>query len=292
MTYRRVLFDIRLDTQLGDNDMASSMKRLIEINNQNSLLAGLRDLNPFFHLASWRAQRYNLSFFSSNSSVLDASIRKQVDAHRKSTSDKRWKSGTGDILDLALSDAEYGKQATTSEIIDQMKSFFFAGNDTTSSMLSWTYVFLHRYPSVLAKLRKELDDVFGLDTSPDEVAQQIKSNPKLLNQLEYTLAVVRETLRIEPPAQMIRAAPSTGYEVITRSGNKYVLEPGLSILINSYQMARNKQIWGDDAEEFNPERFMTGSIPTAFMSFSKRPRDCIGTNLAYMEVFRWFRGLI
>jgi cytochrome P450 len=222
--------------------------------------------------------------FIPNYSVLDASIRKQVDAHRKSASEKRWKSGDGDILDLALSDAEYGKQATTSEIIDQMKSFFFAGNDTTSSMLSWTYVFLNRYPSILAKLRKELDDIFGPDTSPEDVAKQIQANPKLLNQLEYTLAVVRETLRLEPPAQMIRQAPATGYEVITRSGNSYFLEPGLSILINSYQMARNKQIWGEDAEEFKPERFMTGSIPTAFMTFSKRPRDCIGTNLAYMEV--------
>jgi cytochrome P450 len=43
-------------------------------------------------------------------------------------------------------------------------------------------------------------------------------------------------------------------------------------------------VWGEDAAEFRPERFMNGSIPAAFMSFSKRPRDCIGTNLAYLEV--------
>jgi cytochrome P450 len=56
------------------------------------------------------------------------------------------------------------------------------------------------------------------------------------------------------------------------------------ILINSYQMARSKDVWGEDAAEFNPDRFMKGIIPSAFMSFSKRPRDCIGTNLAYLEV--------
>lgn len=150
-------------------------------------------------------------------------------------------------------------------------------------MLSWTYVFLNRNPTVLTKLRKELDDVFGSSTSPTEIAQQIQSNPKLLNQLDYTLAVIRETLRLEPPAQMIRESYEP-YEVTTRNGNSYILEPRLSILINSYQMARNKQIWGEDAEEFKPERFMTGNIPIAFMSFSKRPRDCIGTNLAYLEV--------
>lgn len=136
---------------------------------------------------------------------------------------------------------------------------------------------------MLTKLRKEHDEIFGSNTSPDEIARQIQSNPKLLNQLEYTLAVIRETLRLEPPAQMIRESYEP-YEVTTRSGNSYILEPRLCILINSYQMARNKQIWGEDAEEFKPERFMKGSIPTAFMTFSKRPRDCIGTNLAYLEV--------
>jgi cytochrome P450 len=60
--------------------------------------------------------------------VLDASIRQQVDAHRDSAKDlKALKSGKWDILDLALSDAEYGKSASTTEIIDQMKTMFLAG---------------------------------------------------------------------------------------------------------------------------------------------------------------------
>src|SRR5438552_17616528 len=91
--------------------------------------------------------------------TLDNSIRKQVKAHGKVTSNKRWTSGSGDILDLALSDTEYGTQATTSEIIDQMKSFFFAGNDSSSATLSWVYVYLSRNPETLVSLRKELDDV-------------------------------------------------------------------------------------------------------------------------------------
>ena len=215
---------------------------------------------------------------------MDKSIKLQVDAHRKGTSDTRWKSGSGDILDLALHDAEYGKLATTSEIIDQMKSFFFAGNDTTSAVLSWAYVYLDRNPTCLNTLRKELDDVFGIDTSPQEVANQILLNPKILNRLEYTLAVAKETLRLEPPAQMVRTTTEP-YEIVTRSGNRYMVEKDTLVMINSYQMARNQQTWGEDASEFKPERFLTGSTPSAFMSFSKRPRDCIGTNLAYLEVW-------
>ena len=162
-----------------------------------------------------------------------------------------------------------------------MKTFFFAGNDTSSSVLCWVYVFLHRNPPALAALREEIDKVFGTE----DVARQIIDKPKMLNQLEYTLAVIRETLRLEPPAQMIRTTTEP-YQVTTRSGNSYVIDKDTAILINSYQMARTKSIWGDDASEFNPERFLNGNIPPAFMSFSKRPRDCIGTNLAYLEVPR------
>ena len=160
-----------------------------------------------------------------------------------------------------------------------MKTFWFAGTDTSASVLCWVYVYLHRNPIALAALRKEIDDVFGTE----DVAVQINENPKLLNRLEYTLAVIRETLRLEPPAQMIRVTTEP-YQVTTRSGNSYIIDKDTTIMINSYQMARTKSIWGEDAEEFKPERFLSGNIPLAFMPFSKRPRDCIGTNLAYLEV--------
>jgi hypothetical protein len=68
------------------------------------------------------------SLFSFTFRILDTSIRKQVDTHRDSAKDsKALKSGKWDILDLALSDIEYGKYASTTEIIDQMKTMFFAG---------------------------------------------------------------------------------------------------------------------------------------------------------------------
>jgi cytochrome P450 len=212
---------------------------------------------------------------------LDQEIRKQVESHRTKSGDG--KSGTVDILDLALNDSEYGTQATTSEIVDQMKTFWLAGNETTAAVLCWVYVYLHQNPFALAALREELDNVFGTEN----VARQISDNPKLLNRLDYTLAVIRETLRLEPPAQMIRMAAEP-YKVTTRSGTSYVIDKDTAILINSYQMARTKSIWGEDAGEFKPERFLNGNIPLAFMPFSKRPRDCIGTNLAYLEVLAAF----
>jgi cytochrome P450 len=164
-----------------------------------------------------------------------------------------------------------------------MKTFFFAGNDTTASVMSWVYSYLSKTPHVLAALRAELASVFGANSTPSEIADQILQNPKILGQLDYTLAVIKETLRLEPPAQPIRMTPSE-YPIKLRNGQEYVLEKGQPILIGSYTMARQKWIWGDDAAEFRPERFMKKEIPLAFVPFSKRPRDCIGSNLAYMEV--------
>jgi cytochrome P450 len=150
-------------------------------------------------------------------------------------------------------------------------------------VLSWTYVYLSRHPSALATLRKEIDDVFGPTSDSTEVGRQILANPKILNRLEYTLALLREILRLEPPAQMLRKTTQP-YTVTTRTGASFTIDADTVLFINTYQMARNKLVWGEDAEEFKPERFMDNSIPIAFMTFSKRPRDCIGTNLAYLEV--------
>ena len=56
------------------------------------------------------------------------------------------------------------------------------------------------------------------------------------------IAVAKETLRLESPTQMIRTT-SGPYEIITRSGNRYLVEKDTAVLINSYQMARNPQTW-------------------------------------------------
>ena len=63
-TYSRVLFGIRLNTQLANNDMAMSLQRLLELNDQNSLLSGFRNYNPLFRFQNWRAQRSSFAVLS------------------------------------------------------------------------------------------------------------------------------------------------------------------------------------------------------------------------------------
>ena len=221
--------------------------------------------------------------------TMEQYIREKKAIHAKSS--KSWKSsGRGDILDLALLDPEYGSKASTSELVDQLKTFFFAGHDTTASTISWSYYYLSHNPAVLSRLRAELDEVFGPGSSPADVAQQFRENPKCHLRLDYTLAVVKEALRLEPPAASARAAPRN-YSFTTSSGTVYYPTEGTMLYTSAWLLHRNKSVWGENAMEFQPERFLPGApLPWGYMPFSKRPRNCIGSPLAYLEVAETLAG--
>jgi len=90
--------------------------------------------------------------------------------------------------------------------IDQVKIFIFAGHDTTSGTISYALYKLGQMPSKIAAVRKELDMVFGQNA---DIAQCIKDDPYTVNKLDYITAVIRETLRIFPPANSFRRGADT-----------------------------------------------------------------------------------
>ncbi|EME79459.1 uncharacterized protein MYCFIDRAFT_167334 [Pseudocercospora fijiensis CIRAD86] len=169
--------------------------------------------------------------------------------------------------------------------ISNMKTFTFAGHDTTSSAICYSFYYLSKYPETLAKIRKEHEEIFGPD--PDVVAQKLKSDPHLLSKMEYTLAVTKEVLRMQPPASTIRLGqanltlhnPDTGENMPT---NHFMLWP-----VN-VGMHRNPRNW-PNPDIFDPERFIPGSAvyaennKDAWVPFSKGVRNCIGQELAIME---------
>jgi hypothetical protein len=84
-----------------------------------------------------------------------------------------------------------------------IKIFIFAGHDTSSSTICYCHYQLSKHPTALARLRKECEDVFGMDV--DKTGDMIKADPYLLNKMKYGDAVIRETLRIHPPGNTVRA---------------------------------------------------------------------------------------
>lgn len=130
--------------------------------------------------------------------------RKENDQSQSSKSGKP-------IVDLALDNyLNDGSQRSSEKIdptfkqfaVDQIKLFLFAGHDTTSTTTSYMYHLLSKNSSALRTVRKELDDVLGLDIA--QAPRILAENPHLVNKLHYSNAVVKETLRLYPPISSAR----------------------------------------------------------------------------------------
>ena len=87
-------------------------------------------------------------------------------------------------------------------LVSNMKALIFAGFDTTASMLCWIFKLLQDNPACLAKMRAEHEEILGKD--PDNAAARLSESPHLLNSLPYTIAILKETLRLYPLPFAIR----------------------------------------------------------------------------------------
>ncbi|CAG8983328.1 hypothetical protein HYALB_00007456 [Hymenoscyphus albidus] len=167
----------------------------------------------------------------------------------------------------------------------QIRLFLFAGTDTTSSTLAFVYHLLAKHPEVVFRLREEHDQVFGPD--PSSVSSLLKAKPTLINQCLYTLAVIKETLRIYPPATNLRQG-ITGVSLPALNGQLLPTE-GLFIIINHQAIHQNPRVW-KRANEFLPERWLVSSdhelYPPAgaYRPFDIGSRACIGQTLSLIEM--------
>ncbi|POS79717.1 hypothetical protein DHEL01_v201890 [Diaporthe helianthi] len=171
--------------------------------------------------------------------------------------------------------------------ISQLKLFIFAGHDTTASTISFAYSRLYRHREVLARVRAEHDEVLGPDTS--EAAARLASNPALLSQMPYTSAVVKETLRLYPPAGTVRVGEPGGFLTHPATGKVYPTE-GFLLLATHFAAHRMPEYWARP-DEFLPERWMTRDEGdplhprrNAWRPFELGPRNCIGQELAQVEM--------
>ena len=185
------------------------------------------------------------------------------------------------------------------DVVDSMKTFIFAGHDTTASTIAYMFYLLHLHPEVHGKLVKEVDKVFGVGADSTTIAAAIRNDPHVINLLEYSTAIIKETLRLFPPASTLRHAPATSHS----SKAVYLVHPktGRQLPITGWQVwpvvhaiSRNEEFF-PSPNYFIPERFIPSETPfpeaklftqagkEAWRPFEKGPRSCIGQELAMIE---------
>lgn len=167
----------------------------------------------------------------------------------------------------------------------QMRLFLFAGHDTTTSVLVYTYHMLSKYPNILKHMQEEHASIFGPD--PRNASQQLTDEPSLLNRLPYTVAAIKESMRFYPPAGANKAG-LPGVPLVGRHGTLYPTE-GVHISIQHHELHHHPLLW-PRVKEFLPERWLVEEghelYPPAgaFRAFEHGPRNCIGQNLAMLEL--------
>ena len=172
-------------------------------------------------------------------------------------------------------DKQTGLTLPDENIRAQCITFLVAGHETTSGLLSFAIYFLLEHPEYLDRAREEVDRVLGGTLQPtfDQ-----------LHELTYVRQVLDEALRLWPTAAGFRRHAR---EDTVIGGGRYAIPEDLGMMVLSPMLHRDKSIWGEDAEEFNPDHTtperMSTIPPNAYKPFGTGQRACIGRQFALQE---------
>ncbi|THV45676.1 hypothetical protein BGAL_0462g00080 [Botrytis galanthina] len=165
---------------------------------------------------------------------------------------------------------------SASKIQAELLNILLAGRDTTASLLTILFMILSREQNVLEKLRKEVMGLEGRSPTFEEIKD-----------MKYLKWCINETMRLYPivPTSSRVAIRDT---VLPRGGgpderSPTMVKKGTLVQYSSYGLHRRKDIYGEDADEFRPERWEKLRAGWEYIAFSGGPRICIGQQFALTE---------
>ena len=191
---------------------------------------------------------------------------------RAANADEQAAGGAKDLLTLLLTARDDdGNSMSDQQLRDEVITLLLAGHETTALNLSWAWYLLSQHPDVEEKLHAELETVLGgrLPCAAD------------LPRLQYTDRVIRETLRLYPPAWRIFRRTLEPFTV-----GEYTLPAGSNIVMSQWVTQRDPR-WFSEPDRFYPDRWSeeaAAKLPRfAYFPFGGGLRVCIGAGFAMME---------
>ncbi|KAJ4486551.1 cytochrome P450 [Lentinula edodes] len=167
---------------------------------------------------------------------------------------------------------------------DETLNILIAGRDTTAATLTFVVYFLSMYPEIMDRLRKEILEKVGPSQRPtyDDIRD-----------MKFLRAVINETLRLYPvvPFNVRECTHATTWPSPDPTQPPIYIPAGAIVPWSVFMMHRRKDLWGPDAEVFDPDRFLDERLkkyltprPFIFLAFNAGPRICLGQQFAYNEM--------
>ncbi|KAK6239960.1 hypothetical protein QUC31_005429 [Theobroma cacao] len=169
---------------------------------------------------------------------------------------------------------------------DIILNFIIAGKDTTATTLSWFIYMLCKHPDVQEKVAQEVKEATDTMEVKDFAEFAAILSEEALGKMHYLHAALTETLRLYPA---VPVDPKICFSDDTLPDG-FSVRKGDMVCYQPYAMGRMKFIWGDDAEEFRPERWLDEDgmfqpeSPFKFTAFQAGPRICLGKEFAYRQM--------
>ncbi|PYI02043.1 cytochrome P450 [Aspergillus sclerotiicarbonarius CBS 121057] len=189
---------------------------------------------------------------------------------------------------MITSDQLPAAEKTTKRLIDEARIVIAAGTDTTAQALKGITYELLANPAVLAKLKKELEHAIPL---PHEGEDQELPSVADLEELPYLSAVIEEGLRLYAgfSYRQERVSPDEDTVIHTTLDGKpvsYIIPAGTSVSMTAPLLHRHEDLYGPNPDVFDPERYLNNKQLSKYLiTFSRGPRQCVGINLAYAEMY-------
>ncbi|XP_071578074.1 cytochrome P450 3A19-like [Temnothorax nylanderi] len=208
-------------------------------------------------------------------SLTDEMIQQRIhELNNSNTKDEDNQNKT--FFDIQM-EASRKENFTREEIHDNVITMLLTASDTTSITMNFVVFMLANFPKIQEKVYEELLEIYGTET--------IKSTPIKYDDLQhmhYLNRVIKETMRIFPPAPIIGREVTEDLKI-----GEVTLPKGTNIFIPIIKMHRNKKYWPNPLT-FDPDRFLSKEIKNCqsnyYMPFSDGPRKCIGITYAMMSM--------
>ena len=273
-----------LQAQEGYNVLADSMLSQIRWHQPNA------EANPLGHLnfVRWIVEWWNGRQMDR---YIGRELEQRFSEYKTGLTDKRQKS----IIDLVLQAyiAQSGDQKP--ETLDpefrafairQIRLFVFTGHDSTSSTICYALHLLSQNPDALNRIRSEHNQILGEDVS--KASALLEAHPKLLNDLAYTTGVIKEALRLFPPAATSRQG-KPGTSLYDDLGASCPTDDVMMIWTLHVELHRAPRYW-KRPDDFLPERWLVEPthelfpLKDAWRAFEYGPRNCIAHGVVMTEL--------